>query len=477
MSKEQPDMIAGLRADEAAQSSKEIAEHLSSLVANNRTVNGFGFDEMISTFYSGDAKHSMAWASYGYKNTLSFADFIGMYRRFGLGKSGIDMPVNNCWQTAPCLREDDEPHEITPWEKKIALEIEDLYFWSRLKGLDSRQRVGKYGGLLIIVRDDKKLIDPLMAGGLRPESLVKVIPLYQEQLVINTYVSDVNSVDYGQPLTYQYTESLVGDNSRTQERSLEVHASRVIPWAEGSDTDNITSGVPALEGCFNDLITLEKIIGAGGEGFWKNARGSININYNENIDIAKLQAMLGAASPEDIKDKYGEVIKKWVSGYDENLLTQGAQMTPLSIVLEKPKEFFDVALYSAASSLDIPVTVWIGQLTGKLASDEDSSVWAKSGQSRREFFLNPNIRRTVKYLMGFNLLTAPPLGNFFVTWDSLLEPTQKEKLDNAKTMSETNRNQLGTGEPVPYTAQQIAEMGGQEYVNDLDIDLGESDED
>lgn len=450
---------------------QEIAEAMSQIAVNSAQNYNFyrGGDGFISAFTSPDNKHQLAWQSYGYKEDLVFYDFFSMYRRFGMAKSAIELPVTKCWETWPRLVEDKEKHDETEWEKKVSEIFEKKLIWQRFKGGDSRQRVGRFGGLLLIVQDGRTLNQPLNPKGLNPDSLIKIIPLYESQMVVTKYVTDSTSVDFGKPKAYEYIEILPGTNQRTQSRSMIVHASRIFPLAEGSDTDNIYTGVPVLEAAFNDLVTMEKIIGAGGEGFWKNARASFNINYDNNIDISNLTKILGVDSVEEIAPAMGEVVKKYVTGLDENLMTQGADINPMSVALPDPVPHFNVALWSAASSIEIPSTIWIGQQTGRLASDEDQKSWAQANESRRLNFLTPNIREFCDYLMQINLLPSAP-SEYFVEWDSLLEPTLKEKLEITKLMSEINKDTLGTGVMAPFSGEQMSQQAGFDFDDGLNLD-------
>lgn len=59
------------------------------------------------------------------------------------------------------------------------------------------------------------------------------------------------------------------------------------------------------------------------------------------------------------------------------------------------------------------------------------------------------------------------MDNFVIDWESLLSPSLGEKLDDSKKMSEINKNSVGTGQPVPYSSEQIVEVSG------LEPDMGE----
>ena len=436
---------------------KQIEPLLDLIVNQNRQI--ARNQEFVSQFFSQDNKHQTAWQDYGYKEILHFQDFFEMYRRFGLAKALINNKITKCWQTKPMLVESEDDHEVTAWEQQVADQFDQLDFWRRLQGVDRRQRVGQYGGLVLIVADNKTFNDPLMKG--QPMQLKKLVPAYQGQLEINNYVTDNKSADYGQPKKFNYSETIEGENERTREREVQIDSSRVIVWAEGSDSDNIY-GEAAMESAFNSLVTAEKIIGAGGEGFWKNTRGSFHLDFDKDTNLTVLANALGT-DVANIKDTLDEIIDEYSKGYDKNLMTQGATTTPLSISLPSPKEFLDVCVNDIAASDGQPATILIGQQTGRLASDEDNSSWAQENESRRENFVIPAIKKTVDYLIEMGFVPPPPSGKYFVKWESLLEPEPSKKLELGKIMSEINKNAMGTGQPAPFSSEQIALASGFEF--------------
>jgi hypothetical protein len=46
-----------------------------------------------------------------------------------------------------------------------------------------------------------------------------------------------------------------------------VHPDRIILLCEGSEDENILSGIPLLEAGYNDLLDIEKTKGGSAEGF------------------------------------------------------------------------------------------------------------------------------------------------------------------------------------------------------------------
>jgi hypothetical protein len=419
-----------------------------------------------SSFGTLDQKHQQAWADYGYKNTLEFEDHWSMFRRFGIARAGVMRPVEKSWQSMPAILEAGDPHEQTEWEKSFELFAKNIYMWNRLRGVDYRNRVGRYAGLIMIVKDGKRLADPM--GRITQQQFSKFIPVFEGQLFVKNWNQDQTSDTYSEPAMYQFQETGAGDRDPSSVRNVDVHPSRVIIWSEGADDGSIF-GVPALEAGFNDLITLEKIIGAGGEGFWKNSRGSLHIDISEKANLQQLAQALGTdltGLPDALEDQ----IEAFSKGYDKQLLTQAMTSTPTSISMGDPEKPFQVALQDFAASISIPSTILVGMQTGRLASGEDTVEWAQTNMSRRENFLIPQIELTVHRLMEIGAIERK---DFVVDWESLLEPTQSDRLGNAKTMAEINQAGLGAG-VIPFSSDDIREAAGEEAEEGIDDGPGDN---
>lgn len=430
------------------------------------------FRQFSEHFTSRDTRASEAWDSYGYQNQLSFEDFYTMFSRFGVGNAVIKMPVDKCWQTAPFVANMPEKHEETKWEKQFHALADRLSLMERLRGLDWRQRVCRYAGLIMFIDDGKQLNQPLQ-GRFSERQLVDVRPVIEGQLTPNSYDENPASIRYGQPVTYQFNEQNLGDKNQHSGRSIEIHYTRIIIWAEGAD-DGTIYGTPVLEPIFNSLITLERLIGAGGTGYWKAARQSLNLNVNPEANLQQLAAALGV-SMEDLPDAIDEQVEAFNKGFDKSLMLQGIDAKAFDFKVQNPQEFFNIALNDVAAGAQMPATILIGQQTGRLASDEDQSQWAQSCESRRENFLTPAIKKVVQRFVELGFVANP--GEIFVEWEPLQEPSPKDKIERGKLMADTNKALVGTGVPSPYTADDIrAESGFEPMEEDEDVPEGEEDE-
>ena len=367
-----------------------------------------------------DAKHHNSWRSYGYKDALGFEDYWNMYMRLGLAKALVRLPVDECWRNLPTI-------DGNAALAKAIEEMDDrIGLWRAFRDVDERQGVGEYGALFFEIADSKTPDQPNGRGELQA-----IKPLYQSQIEPLDYITDPTNARYGQPKTWQINEDAVGDQNAQAGRSGKVHPDRVYVWAEGAPHGSIY-GTPALMAAFNSLVTAEKILGAGGEGFWKSARGSQHIDFGD-ADLSKIMQSLGVTKPTDIQEKVNENMEPFNTGYDSTFLTMGAKRETIQITLPNPKEFFTVCLNDIAASRGIPGTVLIGQQTGRLASDEDQTQLAKMATARYANHLTPTIEGTIRHMQEQKLL---PGGPFKLKWPDLFEPSLGEKLDNLKRFAE-----------------------------------------
>jgi len=235
----------------------KLQDNITQLVHNG--VNQFGqsaialrlSDAGISGGYHfADCLHNI-YANFGYPQQLQFFNFWNMYRRNGTAKAIVNIPPNITWLDAPTIEASNR--FLSDLEKLI----EDRKLWSRLKGLDKRQRVGRYAGLFIEIKDGKELDQPVdTVSGV--DAVVSFKPIYESQLTVATVDDD------GNPTMYNYNSSAVGNRDDKSARSAMLHPDRVVVSAEGADDGSIY-GIPELEGCFNSLMDLVKLGGASGE--------------------------------------------------------------------------------------------------------------------------------------------------------------------------------------------------------------------
>lgn len=401
---------------------------------------------------SADTKHSKCWQSYGYPTSPTFKDFYSMYKRSGYGKAGVEVIPDKCWQSNPWFESDNANlvKLLNDFSKRVNL-------WHNLKKLDYRQRVGQYAALLMIVADDKELKEP-MEGSYTLDSVVDVMPYYQGEVYpTGDYDRDVKSPRYGLPVYYTLNENGLGDKNDGTTQSREVHWSRLIVWAEGS-TGNSIFGDSCLEAGLNALINIEKINGAGGEGFWKNARTAMQLSTESGMDLQQL-AQSYNVEVKDLAGKINDKLKAFNTNLDSAWLTGGMKATPITANLPQPEQFLQGSKLEFAASVKVPLTILEGNQTGNQSSQENGSTFDEQCESRRANEINNFILNgLVKWIYDRGMIKAKA-DDLCVCWDSLIEPSPSEKLEAAIKMIEGNAKALGTG-MVYFTVEEVRERAG-----------------
>jgi hypothetical protein len=320
--------------------------------------------------------------------------------------------------------------------------------------------VGCYSGVIMRLADSKRFQEPVdtVPGGLA--GLVELIPAWEGQLQVAEWDTDEMSETYGQPLMFQFNEAQVASkaNDTTKTRSFMIHPDRVLVWSR----DGTVHGTSFLEPGYNDLIDLEKIKGAGGEGFWKNAKSAPVLNLDKDAKIGDLAKGMGV-SPAEVGDKIGEQVEDWQKGFDQLLMLQGMEAKALGITLPSPEHFWAAPLQSFAASISMPLKILVGSQTGERASTEDASEWSQTIMSRRNSQTVPNVMALVRRLERFSIL--PEGKDWFLDWPSLMDPTPTEQIERAAKMADINAKMQRLGEFV-FTPDEMRQETGREPLTD-----------
>ncbi|ASP64392.1 anti-CBASS protein Acb1 family protein [Sinorhizobium meliloti] len=425
------------------------------LVVNNAVRR---LDAMFPGYFA-SAKHNH-YKDFGYPETLSFQQLYGMYTRNGIAQAGVNKTVLKTWQDNPFLLEKERDgseagqSDETTLEKQIRQRFDDLRLWPKLSDADGMSLVGAYSGVILRFADSKLFEEPVdrVPGGL--DGLVEIIPAWEGQLTVSQWDTDERSESYGQPKMFQFNESAV--DSKQQPRSFVVHPDRVIIWSK----NGTVHGKSILEPGYNDLLTLEKVSGAGGEGFWKNAKSAPVLEVDPEAKLTEMARMMGVPL-EELVDKMNDQVEDWQKGFDKLLMVQGMEAKTLGITLPSPEHFFAIALQSFAASINMPVKILVGMQTGERASKEDADEWALTNMSRRNNYVIPNIRTLVQRLERVGIL---PERDWFVDWTDLTESSMSEKIERASKMADTNQK-MG-GDVYVFTDDEIRAVVGYEPLKD-----------
>lgn len=396
--------------------------------------------------FFGQTKHNYA-KDFGWPDALDFNMYYGMYTRNGLAKAAVNKTSSKTWEDYPTLANDDDKAE-NPQERSVNKHLRKLKLWQKMAEADRRSMVGGYSALIFRFADDKSFDQPAenVTGVLK---LLEVIVAWAPQIHVSEWDNDKMSETYGQAKMYQFNEAEVHDNRQVNSRvrSFMVHPSRVLIWS----ADGTVFSRSILEAGYNDLIDMEKIKGAGGEGFWKNAKAAPVLEVDKDASLREMSAIMGVEE-DGLLEAMNKQVEDYSKGFDNLLMLQGIQAKPMNVQLSVPESFFMVALQSFAASVEIPLKVLVGSQSGERASTEDAREWSQTINSRRINSTIPLIEAFVEAMSQVGIL----VGDWHVKWSDLTRATVSDKLELAAKMSAINMRTdvRKTGEKV-FTKEEI----------------------
>lgn len=388
-----------------------------------------------------DQKRTQAWCEFGWPADVTNALLYRLFKRGGVAHGAVGKIIDTCWLTPPEIiqgTKDDESADTTQWEKQVG-QVLTARIWRQWKEADRRRMVNRYSGMILHVADNETWEKPVTR---QSSALTKITPVWAGALQPKDIVRDTSSPDYGMPRKWLYKET-------QGQREVEVHPDRIFvlgDWHEGA--------IAFLEPAFNTFITLEKVEGGSGESFLKNASRQISVNFDKDIDLKSIAATYGVPLPE-LQEKFNEAAREINRGNDQMLITQGAQVAPLTSPVADPEATYSVNIKTISAALDIPEKILIGNQTGERASTEDLKYFHSRCQSRRGD-LSFEIEDFIHHLARIKIIDPQP---FAVVWDNLNEQTSSQKLESADKMSAINARAFDPASE-PFTAAEIRTAAG-----------------
>jgi hypothetical protein len=386
--------------------------------------------------YFPEAKHNHR-KDFGWPDTITFAATYGIYQRNGLATAAVEKTILKTWQDNPSIWESEKPTE-SDMETAIRQRFADLRVWQKFADADRKSMVGGYSGLILRFADDKRFNQPVdtVGGGL--DGLVEVIPAWAGQLTVADWDTDENSLTYGHPKMYAFHEAAVGaESGQLKARSFDLHPDRVIIWS----ADGTVHCRSMLEPGYNALLDLEKIGGAGGEGFWKNAKSAPVLEVDKEAKIAEMARAMGV-EVDGLADAMNEQVDDFQKGFDKLLMLQGMTAKTLNVTLPSPEHFFNVRVQEFAASIPMPQKILIGNQTGERASTEDVREWNATNMARRINIARPSIQEFINRLEQVRIL---PERDWVINWSDLTESSSAEKMERAVKMADINAKSASAG--------------------------------
>lgn len=336
----------------------------------------------------------------GYPKALTFQHFLEKWQRQDIAARIVDLPAIDTWRKPPVFTDGDS--EETPFLRDWKQLATRLPVWQRMMQVDQLAGIGRYGVLLIGLRDGGALADPpaRIAG---PEGVLYFRALHEGAADVGELVKDPQDERFGKPLTYRLD---LGDGME----GTAVHWQRVIHVAENTTIDDVY-GMPRLQRVYDRLEDLLKVVGGSAEATWRNMDRGLHADVRDGFSLS-------ADDRADLADEIEDYLHK----YQRFIRTQGVDLNTLGSDVVDPSGIFGVVIALIAAATNIPQRILIGSERGELASSQDTDTWGGVIDSRRENFAVPVIvRPTVDRLVELGALQGPQSGRFSVDWAPMVE--------------------------------------------------------
>lgn len=390
-----------------------------------------------------DGKRNVYEAA-GYKQIISYEDYLGKYSREGVAGRLVRAPAHATWRVPPeiyNIEGEETPFntaitELTDTEV-VPLNIEEARpnLWSALAMGDELAGIGRYGVIVLGINDGGGLDTPLKkvkdSESANLKRLLYMTPLPEGQATIDQFEMNKANGRFGKPIMYTCD---FGDGGSTR-----VHWSRIVHIAENAPGVGVY-GVPRLMGVFNHLEDLLKVMAGSGESAWRLLFKGIVASTKDGYKLA------------DENDETEDKIDEYIHEFKRFLLLEGMDVKIEGGEIVDPTGLVTIIIALISAATGYPQRLLLGSERGELASSQDEVNWKELIESRQTQFAEIKILRDVlNRLIYCGVLPMPENGRYTVKWPSLFTLTDAEQASLNKDRAEVLAKLSPAGAADAYT--------------------------
>lgn len=369
----------------------------------------------------------------GYDHYLTAEKYYARYQRQDIASRIVSAYPDETWRLEPCVYEDETEND-TAFEEAWKTLVKKLRIFHHMHRADILACLGRFSVLFLGFNDVSSITGLELPVSRREGRNINYLSSYGERHVeIVELDSDISSPRFGLPLIYEIDFDRSGDRERDIKRTQtsvgkrRVHWERLIHIADDVVEDDVY-GTPKLRPVYNLLDDLLKIVGGGGETFWRNARKDLIVEVNSDAHL----------SPTD-RTAMSERVEEYMHDYQRFLGLEGATGKALPVEIASPEGHFRVIMQLISGTIGIPARVLLGSERGELASSQDAVNWAQQNMTRQASYAEPTILRAfIDRLISTRVLVTPREGvdGYSVKWQPLLTEDENEKADRIVKMTQ-----------------------------------------
>lgn len=328
------------------------------------------------------------YASFGYPRTLDSQDYVDAYLRQDIAARVVDAYPDATWREPPEIKGDER------FIKAFQDLNSKLNLWRTMHRADRLGNLGHYGVLLLGLDGGQPMHQPVRGRGF---NLIYMQPHSERTAQITKWNDNPSSPRFGKPELYRLTTGVNWTGSGAGQKSITVHHSRVIHFAERALEDE-SIGTPRLERVWNRLQDLDKLLGSGAEIYWQNAAMIMHLKADLEVQWDPKEAEALKSQIEDMQNG----LTRWLRtrGVDAQNIAPGLQGADPSTIIDKELDMI-------SGSTGIPKRILMGSERGELSSQQDENNFTGRVEERREQYAGPSIAEaTLSRMIELGVLPA-----------------------------------------------------------------------
>jgi len=173
------------------------------------------------------------------------------------------------------------------------------------------------------------------------------------------------------------------------------------------------------------------------------------------------------ANPADVLNEQFAALNKNI---DSAVVIQGGKVQTLQSQMSDPSPLWQIIANSYCAGFGIPFTELYGQRTGILAGDQDKASWNKSCKARQLFECTPMLYEFLLRMMAMGQISNAT--NFRIEWPDLSAASDKDKLENGKSLMEINKSAPAAGQSAPFDENEVRVACGYAKKTDFPTNEG-----
>jgi len=357
-------------------------------------------------------------------------NWLALYLRNAYARVVIEKPAFTTWRDAPTVTDPaDDVDEAADFERDVEKLAANHNVWSYCSRADRAAGIGQHGLLLIgfsdVVGDDTDLRQ--WATDARDQNLAQLDDITGFKPILEAQIEDIDYGDigserWGKPVEYTIDlgDEIDSETEDDPEGTITCHWTRVIDIPATRPLDDETLARPRAEPVLNNILDIEKTLGAAAEAAYRAADYGLHLNADpEKVDLS--------GGMGDLKDE----LQRYEQGLQRYLRTSGVDVERLGGGIEDPSGIVENNLDAIAGQTGIPKKEFRGNESGEVSGAEaDERSYFGMIAERREQYATPHIvRPVINRLQDVGILSTPAAGEFRVEWPDLVQLSAQDKAD------------------------------------------------